>query len=84
MQHSITRQDRRYPELQAITFDREQLGTTSDWTMLKLIKLIEDGFPNKRSEMLLQLRDYHQFKDDLNTVDGVITYKDRIVLPPSL
>ena len=52
--------------------------------MLKLIKLIEDGFPNKRSEMLLQLRDYHQFKDDLNTVDGVITYKDRIVLPPSL
>ena len=27
---------------------------------------------------------YHRFRDDLHMVDGVILYKDRIVIPPSL
>ena len=71
-------------ELKAITFERVRLETTSDWTMLNLIELIEDGFPDKREQMPLQLRDFYQFREDLNTVDGVATYKDRIILPPSL
>ena len=46
--HSATICASAQPELQAITFDRVRLETTSDWTMLTLIELIEDGFPDKR------------------------------------
>lgn len=40
--------------------------------------------PQFRHELPEQLRDYHQFQDDLYTVDGVVIYKDRVVIPPSL
>lgn len=32
----------------------------------------------------LYLYDYHQFRDHLYTVDGLVKYKDRIVIPSSL
>ena len=35
-------------------------------------------------ELPPQLQEYHQFRDDLYTVDGIILYKERIVIPPSL
>ena len=35
-------------------------------------------------ELPPQIQVYHQFRDDLYAVDGVILYKDRIVIPPSL
>ena len=31
-----------------------------------------------------ELREYFQFRDDLSTFDGVFTYKDRVLIPPSL
>jgi hypothetical protein len=31
-----------------------------------------------------QLREYFQFREHLYTIDGVILYKDRIIIPPSL
>ena len=40
--------------------------------------------PDTKNDLPLALRDYHQFRNDLNTVDGIIVYKDRIVIPPVL
>jgi nitrate reductase beta subunit len=31
-----------------------------------------------------QLREYFQFREHLYTIDGVILYRDRIIIPPSL
>ena len=54
------------------------------WDMATLLHIIESGFPQFRHELPAALREYHQFRDHLYTVDGVILYKHRIVIPPSL
>ena len=70
--------------LQCITWDKIRTETTSDETMFQLAQLIESGIPENRSEMPSPVKEYHQFRNHLSTVDGVIIYKDRIVVPPSL
>ena len=68
----------------AITWDRIKVATASDPNMVQLISIIESGFPEFRHELPPALREYHQFRDHLYTVDGVILYKSRTVIPPSL
>ena len=51
--------------------------------MHSLVGLVESGLPAFRHELPGPLRDVH-FRDDLYTVDGVVLYNDRIVIPPSL
>ena len=69
---------------QAITWDRTREATASDENLHQLLKLIEDGMPMFRHDLPPSLREYYQYRDHLHTVDGVILYKDRIVIPPSL
>ena len=52
--------------------------------MVHLMSIIESGFPIFCHELPAALREYCQFRDHLYTVDGVILYKNRIVIPPSL
>ncbi|CAE1306768.1 unnamed protein product [Acanthosepion pharaonis] len=70
--------------LKSDTWDRVRTATASDEDMLVLTELIESGMPEFRHEMPNSIREYFQFRDDLSTIDGVIVYKDRIVIPPSL
>ncbi|CAH3031505.1 unnamed protein product [Pocillopora meandrina] len=51
--------------------------------MTQLIHLIETGFPKSRNELPPALREYHQFREHLYTVDGIILYKNRIHAPES-
>ena len=68
----------------ATTWDRIRAATASDDNMNQLITLIESGMPDSRYELPQQLQEYHQFRHSLYTVDGVVMYKDRVVIPPSL
>ena len=68
----------------AVTWDRVKVATVSDGDMVHLMSIIEAVFPNFCHELPPILREYYQFRDHLYTVDGVILYKDRIVIPPSL
>ena len=52
--------------------------------MQALLGTIETGMPEFRHELPPPLREYFQLRDELSTVDGVILYKDRLVIPPSL
>ena len=70
--------------IQSVTWDAVRLATSSDDSMLTLIDFIEEGFPARRDELSPELRPYFQFRDDLSCYDGVILYKDRVVIPPSL
>ena len=70
--------------LQAVTWDRVRLVTASDPDMNQLVSIIESGMPSHRHELPTPLRDYHQFRNDLYTVDGVVIYKERVFIPPSL
>ena len=68
----------------AITWDRIKVATASDTNMVKLTSIIESGFPEFRHELPPAHREYHQFRDHLYTVDGVILYKACSVIQPSL
>jgi len=70
--------------LRSITWDRVRIATASDPDMNSLREVIECGIPDFRHEMPAPIREYHQYKDELHTIDGVILYKDRIIVPPSL
>ncbi|KAG0723426.1 hypothetical protein GWK47_005518 [Chionoecetes opilio] len=68
----------------AITWEKVREATASDENMNALLQLIEQCFPSFRHELPVNLHEYHQFRDDLYTVDGVVIYKDRVVIPPCL
>ena len=70
--------------LGAVTWDRVRTATASDPAMLELIETIENGFPSKRSDLPQQIQEFFQFKDDLYSIDGVVIYKKRTVIPKSL
>ncbi|XP_060605955.1 uncharacterized protein LOC132758355 [Ruditapes philippinarum] len=70
--------------LKAVTWDRVRTATSSDDNMHELLNLIECGVPESRKEFPAHLREYFQFREHLYTVDGVILYKDRVVIPPAL
>ena len=71
-------------QIMAITWDRVRLATASDPSMVALLHTAEHGFPEFRHELPTTLQEYFQFRDHLYAVDGVIMYKDRTVIPPSL
>ena len=70
--------------LQAVTWDRVRLHTASDPHMNQLVTIVESGMPPNRHELPPALRAYHQFRDGLYTVDGVVVYKNRVVIPLQL
>jgi len=70
--------------LKTVTWDRVRLATASDPDMNTLLELIELGMIIERDSLPTNLLDYYRYRDDLSTVDGVVLYKDRVVIPPSL
>ena len=68
----------------AISWNDVRLATTSDPQMCQLIEYIEDGFPDRRETLHPEIRPYYQYRDNLKIYDGIIFYRDRIVMPPSL
>ena len=70
--------------IQSITWDMVRVATSSDPTMVKLLETIEEGFPETRKTLPPELQQYHQFRDGLTSFDGVVLYRDRVVIPPAL
>ena len=61
-----------------------QIATAADDQMQELSLLIEQGPPDRRHLMPSSTRDFFPFRNSLSTVDGVVTYGDRIVIPAKL
>ncbi|RUS83681.1 hypothetical protein EGW08_008529 [Elysia chlorotica] len=70
--------------VKSVTWDNVRLATASDPIMMALSKTIEDGFPDDRTHLPPEIREFYQFRENLSTFDGVILYHDRVVVPPSL
>ncbi len=68
----------------AVTWDKVKLATTSDPDLSTLTTIIESGFAEFRHELPPAIQKYHKFCEHLYTIDGVILYKDRIVIPSTL
>ena len=67
-----------------VNWEQVQIATSSDENMLLLLSAIEDGLPEFKHQLPPPIREYHQFRRHLYSSDGIVIYKDRIVIPPSL
>ena len=81
MMHSVAAQ---LQDIKTVDWNQVRTATNSDSDMLSLLSIIEEGMPDHRSQLPPPFRDYHQFREHLYSVDGVVIYKGRIVIPPSL
>ena len=63
----------------AVTWHMVKLATASDKVMVQLVSI-----PEICHKLPSVLRECHQFCKHLYTMDGIILYKDRTVIPPSL
>ncbi|GFO33257.1 Pol polyprotein [Plakobranchus ocellatus] len=68
----------------SITWNDIRVATNSINSMVKLIDLIENGFPEAKDHLLAELRPYYQYRDKLTSFDGVALYNDRVIIPPGL
>ena len=67
-----------------VTWDDVKSETNCDNAMLMLKSHIADGFPKAKGEMHASIRGFWEVRDGLRIHDGVILYKDRIVIPTAL
>ncbi len=67
-----------------VNWEQVQTPTSSDDNMLQLMSTIEDGIPALKSDLPQSIREYHQHRNHIYSSDGVVIYKNRIVIPPSL
>ena len=70
--------------LQSVTWDEVKLSTSSDPSMHLLLETVEAGFPETRSEVPDGLLPFYRLRDGLYTLDGVVLYSGRTVIPPAL
>ena len=68
----------------AVTWELVRTATASDETLNTLLDLIQSGFPDLASDTPQPLRAYHQIRNHLTSIDGVILYNDRVLVPPAL
>ena len=61
---------------------REAMSSSDDLRMLE--EMAADSFPESRAGMPAAIRGFHQYREDITSADGVVLYKDRVVIPPSL
>ena len=70
--------------LRSVTWDRVREATSSDVNMHTLEEMATDCIPDSKIEIPETNRDYHQYRQNITSTDGVILYNDRVVVPPSV
>ena len=70
--------------IKAVTWDRVREETASDPVMTQLYNIVQSGFNIPQENLPPDLTPYHRFRDCLSTIDGVIIYKNRVVIPATL
>ena len=58
-----------------MTIDVVVNHTTSDHAMRNLLDMTEEGFPNNIKDMPEEIREYHKYRDNISSRDGVLRYK---------
>ena len=73
-------------DIRFVTWAEVQVNTLSDENLQNLQTKIEDGFQGIASQLDLApgIREFFQFKDGRSTMDGVILYNNRTVIPSPL
>ena len=68
----------------AVTIDHVREKSLVDPEIVCLTKTIQNGFPQSKREMPQEITGYWDVRRDLYSIDGVVLYMDRIVIPKKL
>ena len=71
-------------DLPVVSWDRLVHASEGDESLSALRDIISEGIPENRAQLPTILQAYHQYRDRLTVVDGVIVYDERVVIPDSL
>ena len=71
-------------EAKAVTWDRVKEETVKDEKLDALKNTLKKGFPNKKEEMPEICKEFFAYKEDLYEVEGLVLWKNRIVIPDAL
>ena len=70
--------------ISVITWEKLREVAEEDSVMVKLLEIVLRGFPQSCYDLDETIRQFHKFRHDLHVADGVVCYKDRIVVPVQL
>ena len=68
----------------AVTWEKVKAASQCDRTTILLVGKIKNGFPTDKKDMPDVIDKYWDYKDQLSSINGVVIYKDRIVIPVAL
>ena len=68
----------------AVTWEMIQSESITDQQMVTLAKQITLGFPAEKQHVPAEIVEYWDFRKSLDVMNGVVLYKDRIVVPHTL
>ena len=68
----------------AVTWEKVKEVSARDESMILLANNVANGFPKAKSDLPDTISDFWEVREDLQHVDGVLVYKDRIVLESRL
>ena len=71
-------------DITAISWERLATETASNPTMRLLLDTIQESFPDDRRAAKDDIAAFWTYRDSLNVTCGVILYRGRVAVPPSL
>merc|ERR1711942_90788 len=71
-------------EPRLVTWQELQEATNNDAVLVKLREEIQRGMADSMHEIPTELKEFHRYRHGLMVMDGVVTYKQRLVVPVSL
>ena len=70
--------------IQAITMDRINTASAADPVITSLVNLVQNGCPEEKSVWPTELQSFHKYREDLTTLDSMVLYKGRTVIPANM
>ena len=71
-------------EPKLVTWQELQEATNNDKVLVKLREEIQRGMADSMHDVPAELKEFHRYRHGLLVMDGVVTYKQRLVVPVSL
>merc|ERR1712239_10197 len=67
-----------------VTVEDVKVAGEQDEVMVKLRSQVQTGFPPDRKLLVEELRDYWRHRENLLVVEGMVMFKERVVIPAAL
>lgn len=71
-------------DIRALTWDRLKHASARDPDIVDLVAVISNGFPSVKPDLSANLQPFWDVRASLSHSDGVVLYRDRIVVPQNL